>query len=188
MRAGPVAQQRHPHLHGAASRLHAADTGAEATTHDRRDVCALAREQNGAEREVRVQRLRDALGDAHGGCDHEDRPSRVAGLDELGCADGELAVVVLDDQALCALLDREPQRVADRGVEPAVHDAEAIRRAYHRTSRSCEVVALDHLDVVAICECGLPRTHHHRRPIDEQDLHRRILAKLKRIMELSGRV
>jgi hypothetical protein len=125
----------HAHLNGGTLRLHRTDTGAEAATNDRLDVDALARENDRSECKVRVERLRNALGHAHGRRDDQNRPARVASFDEFRGSDGKLAVMAFDNSALHALLDREAEFVADRSVETTIHDAKTVCRTDHRAGR-----------------------------------------------------
>src|SRR5690348_11802479 len=85
-------------------------------------------------------------------------------------------MVVLDDHALYALLHGEAERVADRGVETAVHDAEAACRTNHGTGQPRGVVIFAALDLLAVGARIAPRTTHRWLPIDEQDLHPAMLS------------
>src|SRR5262245_65434255 len=75
--------------------------------------------------------------------------------------------MALDDRLLDAALDLEAERVADREIEAAVHDPEAVCRADHRVGRRREVVALDDLDAFAVVEGLVPRAHERRVSVDE---------------------
>src|SRR5262245_3461409 len=75
--------------------------------------------------------------------------------------------MALDDHLLDAALDLEAKHIADREIEAAIHDPEAVRRADHRVGRRREVVVLDDLDAFAVVERLVPRAHERRVSIDE---------------------
>ncbi len=79
--------------------------------------------------------------------------------------------MTFDDRPLRRLLYREPERVANREIEPAVHDPEAVGGADHRIRRMSEVVRGAELDVVRAFERALPSPNHLRIVIDQPDPH-----------------
>lgn len=79
--------------------------------------------------------------------------------------------MMLDDRALELGLHAEAELIADREIESAIHDPEAVRRADHGVGGVIEVVALDDGDVLDLGEHRAPRAGEPSIARDQRDLH-----------------
>jgi hypothetical protein len=167
---------RQAHLSRTTARRHLSNPGGKAGAHQGPDRVARVplveprhRAQRGAKCQVGVERARNGLGHTHGWRYDQVRPPSVIGGDDERGADWKLAVVLFEDGLLCTRLHLEAELVADREVEPAVHDPEAVRRTQHRIGVLREIIAAVNTDVLEGLEDLLPCVVQRPVPRDEID-------------------
>jgi hypothetical protein len=163
------------HLHRAPAGADLADARPEAATHQGVDlkpaqgpVVVLHRHQDGAKRQVGVDRERDRFRDPHRRGHDQVAPPRVAGLDHFRRPDRQLPVVLFIDQLLDLPLQGKAELVADGEVQATVHDAEAVRGADDGIGRALKIIAGDRPDRRAVRELCFPAVHQGLRAIDQE--------------------
>jgi len=90
--------------------------------------------KNRSRGQIRVYGIAKYHGHSHGRSNNEIRNPAVARLYNIRAPNQQFAIMPLADHRLNPLLNRRPEMAYVECVNPAVHEAKAIRRTYRRVT------------------------------------------------------